>query len=125
MTNKNLSEWIEPDSLVLLESWAREGLTDEDIAEKIGITVRTFYRWQKYTVTNADGEITQPIKEALKKGKELPDAKVEQSLLNKALSGDVTAMIFWLKNRRPDKWRDKPEALSGEEREPVRIIFDV
>ena len=125
MTNKNLSEWIEPDSLVLLESWAREGLTDEDIAEKIGITVRTFYRWQKYTVTNADGKITQPIKEALKKGKELPDAKVEQSLLNKALSGDVTAMIFWLKNRRPDKWRDKPEALSGEEREPVRIIFDV
>lgn len=125
MTNKNLSEWIEPDSLVLLESWAREGLTDEDIAEKIGITVRTFYRWQKYTVTNADGEITQPIKEALKKGKELPDAKVEQSLLNKALSGDVTAMIFWLKNRRPDKWRDKPEALSDEQREPVRIIFDV
>ena len=125
MTNKNLSEWIEPDSLVLLESWAREGLTDEDIAEKIGITVRTFYRWQKYIVTDANGEITQPIKEALKKGKELPDAKVEQSLLNKALSGDVTAMIFWLKNRRPDKWRDKPEALSGEEREPVRIIFDV
>ena len=125
MTNKNLSEWITPDSLVLLESWAREGLTDEDIAEKIGITVRTFYRWQKYTVTNANGEITQPIKEALKKGKELPDAKVEQSLLNKALSGDVTAMKKKKKNRRPDKWRDKPEALSGEEREPVRIIFDV
>ena len=123
MTNK-LSEWLEPDSLLLLESWARDGATDEDIAEKIGITVRTLYRWQKYSVTNADGELTHPIKEALKKGKQLPDAKVEQSLLNKALGGDVTAMIFWLKNRRPDKWSDKPKQ-SYETAEPVRIIFDV
>lgn len=122
MTNK-LTEWLDPDSLLLLESYAREGLTDEEIAEKMGITVRTLYRWQKTDVADADGKITHPIKDALKKGKELPDAKVEQSLLNKALSGDVTAMIFWLKNRRPDKWRDKPEAVTMEQ--PVKIIFDV
>lgn len=124
MTNKNLSEWLEPDSLVLLESYARDGLTDEEIAEKVGITVRTLYRWQKHSVTNADGELTYPIKEALRKGKELPDRKVENALLNKALSGDVTAMIFWLKNRRPDRWSDKPKQ-SYETSEPVRIIFDV
>lgn len=122
MTNK-LSEWLEPDSLLLLESYAREGMTDEEIAEKVGITVRTLYRWQKLTVTNADGQLTHPIKDALKKGKQLPDAKVEQSLLNKALSGDVTAMIFWLKNRRPDRWSDKPKYETAEP--PVRIIFDV
>ena len=123
MTNK-LSEWLEPDSLLLLESWARDGATDEDIAEKIGITVRTLYRWQKYSVTAADGQLTYPIKEALRKGKEIPDRKVENALLNKALSGDVTAMIFWLKNRRPDRWSDKPKQ-SYETAEPVRIIFDV
>lgn len=124
MTNKKFEEWIEPDNLTLLECWAREGLNDEEIADKVGITVRTLYRWEKYSVTAADGELTHPIKDALKKGKELPDAKVEQSLFNKALSGDVTAMIFWLKNRRPDKWRDKPEATNVDV-EPVRIIFDV
>ena len=124
MTNKNLSEWITPDSLVLLESYAREGLTDEEIAEKLGITVRTLYRWEKYSVTDVDGKITHPIKEALKKGKELPDRKVENALLSKALNGDVTAMIFWLKNRRPDRWSDKPKQ-SYETAEPVRIIFDV
>ena len=30
-------------------------------------------------------------------------------MLNKALKGDTTAIIFWLKNRRPDKWRDRKE----------------
>lgn len=37
-------------------------------------------------------------------------------------AGDVTAMIFWLKNRRPDKWRDKPERV--ETGEGVRIVDD-
>ena len=44
----------------------------------------------------------------LKRGKEVVDYQVENALLNKALGGDTTAQIFWLKNRRPDKWRDKP-----------------
>lgn len=48
-----------------------------------------------------------PILQALKKGKEVVDFAVENSLLKKALAGDVTAMIFWLKNRRRDKWRDR------------------
>ena len=48
------------------------------------------------------------IRDALKKGKEVVDYQVENALLNKALNGDTTAQIFWLKNRKPDKWRDKP-----------------
>lgn len=83
-----------------MRGWARDGLTDEQIAGKMGISASTLYEWQrKYS----------EISEALKKGKEIVDYEVESALLRKALLGDVTAAIFWLKNRRRDKWRDKPQ----------------
>jgi hypothetical protein len=43
---------------------------------------------------------------ALKRGREASDARVEESLYRNALAGNTTAQIFWLKNRRPDRWRD-------------------
>lgn len=90
---------VEP-KLELIEGWARDGLTDEQIAEKLGISIRTYY---EYKVKHSQ------FSQALKKGKELVDYQVEKALLNKALKGDTTAIIFWLKNRRPDKWRDRKE----------------
>lgn len=92
--------WLTEEGLTLLEGWARDGLTDEQIARSCGITSSTLYDWK-----NRFPEIS----EALKKGKEVVDYQVENALLKKALTGDTTAQIFWLKNRRPDKWRDKPE----------------
>ena len=97
--------WLSPEGLTLLEGWARDGLTDEQIAERIGINPATLYDWKKKY---------PEISEALKKGKEVVDYEVENALLLKALCGDVTAQIFWLKNRRPDKWRDKPAEPSGD-----------
>lgn len=99
--------WLTADGLTLLEGWARDGLTDEQLAHNCGITAATLYDWK-----NRFPEIS----EALKKGKEVVDYEVENALLNKALSGDVTASIFWLKNRRPDKWRDKPPQDTGQEK---------
>ena len=49
------------------------------------------------------------VSEALRKGKEIVDYAVENALLRKALSGDTTAITFWLRNRKPDKWRDLKE----------------
>ena len=97
--------WLSEDGLTLLEGWARDGLTDEQIAHNVGITAKTLYEWKK---------THSAICEALKKGKEVVDYEVENALLNKALIGDTTALIFWLKNRRPDKWRDKPAETAQE-----------
>ena len=93
--------WLTSEGLTLLEGWARDGLTDEQLAQKIGINPATLYDWKNKF---------NKISEALKKGKEVVDYEVENALVKEALSGNVTAIIFWLKNRRPDKWRDKPEA---------------
>lgn len=99
MARGKFEYWLTEDGLLLLEGWARDGLTDEQIAKNIGITSKTLYEWK-----NRFCEIC----EALKKGKEVVDYEVENALLKRALDGDTTAQIFWLKNRRPNKWRDKP-----------------
>ena len=101
MAKGKKDEWLTTDGLLLIEGWARSGLTDEQIAENMGITARTLYRWK-----NTENLICQ----ALKKNKEIADFKVENALYESALGGNVTAMIFWLKNRKPDKWRDKVSA---------------
>lgn len=103
-----ITDWLEPNKLTLLRGWARDGLTDVQIAQKIGISEKTLYNWKKYAVTK-DGRQICPIAQALKDGKEVVDMAVENALLKSAIEGNTTAMIFWLKNRRPDKWRDRQQ----------------
>lgn len=98
MAKGKYEKWLKEENLLLLEGWARDGLTDEQIAKNMGISVKTLYRWQ---------EQYSQICQSLKKGKEVVDYQVENALLSSALEGNTTAQIFWLKNRRPDKWRDK------------------
>lgn len=141
MAKGKYQEWLEPEGLLLLEGWARDGLTDEQLAEKIGVSTSTLYDWKaKYS----------EISEALKKGKEVVDIQVENALLKRALGyeyteerievsekdgrkviqtvktviPDTTAQIFWLKNRRPDRWRDKPIEKTSEDME-VKVVIDV
>ena len=70
--------WRTADGLILLEGWARDGLTDEQIAEKMRIGMTTYYRWQTDY---------REIREALKKGKEVVDYEVENALLEECTSG--------------------------------------
>lgn len=95
------SKWEQvKDKLILIEGWARDGLTNKEIAIKLGIGETTFYK-----IINEHSEVS----EVLKKGKEVVDYQVENALLQNALNGNTTAQIFWLKNRKPDKWREKAE----------------
>jgi phage terminase len=115
--------------LIEIEAWKRDGLTDEQIFKNLGISKDTFYKYKdKYT----------DFSDALKKGKEVADIEVENALFKRAIGykykevikevkeidgkkstyvkevikeipGDVGAQIFWLKNRKSSKWRDKQD----------------
>lgn len=120
MATGKYQEWITEEGLLLLEGWARDGLTDEQIAHNMGIVVRTLYTWKK---------THEQILQALKKGKEVVDRMVENAFLKNAMGfeyeeqsvtnkGEIvtvrkyqppntTAQIFWMKNRMSDKYRDK------------------
>lgn len=90
-------KWLEPENLLLLQGWKRDGLTDEQIAKKIGISPRTLERWK-----NNHSQICQ----VLKMGKEQANFIIENELFKKAKNGNVTAMIFYLKNNWRDKYND-------------------
>lgn len=95
-----IEEWLEKDKLILLEGWARDGLTKQQIAHNIGIGRTTLYEWEQKEPNIAD---------TLKRGREVVDYEVENALLKSALEGNTTAQIFWLKNRKTKQWRDKVE----------------
>lgn len=99
MAKGKYETWLTPEHLTLLQGWTRDGLTDEQLAARMGIASATLYEWKKKY---------PEISDALKRGKEVVDYEVENALLRSALEGSTTAQIFWLKNRRRDKWRDKP-----------------
>ena len=148
MARSKYEEWLTADGLTRITGWARDGLTDEQIAHNIGINVKTLYDWKtKY----------DPIGKALKSTKELVDMLVENALLKRALgyeydeitkeltkiedgslamretkrvrkqvAPDTTAQIFWLKNRKPDDWRDKPEPTQDQALQvAVEILGDI
>ena len=111
-----INDWLQPDKLILLEGWSRNGLTNEQIANNIGINVKTLYDWK-----NKESDICN----ALKKGKEVVDIEVENALLKSALEGNVTAQIFWLKNRRKEQWREKVEIEKGGAIQKISIVNDL
>ena len=111
------SKWEEvKNKLTLVEGWARDGLTNEQIAENLNIGKTTFYKLLK--------EYPE-LSEHLKKGKEVVDYEVENALLKNALSGNITAQIFWLKNRKPKQWKDKVEVEDESNKETLDKLDEV
>ena len=109
-------EWLTEEGLILIQGWARDGLVDEQIAHNMGISTTTLYDWK-----NKFPELA----EAIKKGKEVVDYQVENALFKNAMRGDTVAQIFWLKNRKPDVWRDRVENKVELNGKVVNIVDDV
>ena len=148
MAKGKFQKWLTPEGLIKIRGWARDGLTDEEIARKIGVNRATLYDWQrKYP----------DISDAIKSNKEVADREVEQALFRKAtgyqakevtrerrfnpvthayelvvtketekhVAPDTAAQIFWLKNRKPDMWRDKREVETGAPATAFEQVSDV
>jgi hypothetical protein len=116
--------WLTEDGLLKIQGWARDGLTDKQISHNMGVAWSTLKIWKTRFPALTD---------ALRKGKEVVDREVENALYKRALgywvtetktttlpdgavkveeirkhvAPDTTAQIFWLKNRKPDQWREK------------------
>lgn len=132
-------EWLTKEGLLRLQGWARDGLSDEQIAANMDINISTLYDWK-----NKHAEIS----EALKEGKDAVDRQVENALLKSALGykydevteerrddmlvvtkvvhkevqPNTTAQIFWLKNRKRLEWRDRVEnAITGADGGAVKV----
>lgn len=141
------TEWVDDDdNLMLIECWARDGYTNADIAERIGVTEGTFSNWQK--------KFPQ-LKEALRNGRELVDYKVENALLKSALgyktteskvtlimrdgvvveereettereiAPNTTAAQVWLYNRLPKKWKKNRDNVLDLDEEDTSIQITV
>lgn len=106
------------------------GSTDKDLADFFGVSEQTLNSWKKKF---------PEFFESLKKGKDIADSNVASKLYNRAIGydfeethtvrknglvvgekhikkhqpADTTAAIFWLKNRQPEKWRDRKELQIG------------
>lgn len=105
MAKPRYKKWLNPENLTLIEGWKRNGLTDDQIAHNMGIAPRTLAYWKRDHMQ---------ILQALKVGREQANFIVERELFSKAVKGNTTAMIFWLKNNWRDKYNDSE--LSPEER---------
>jgi transposase-like protein len=143
MARGKYHDWLTSEGLLKLEAWARDGLTDEQLSKNIGIRTSTLYEWKKkyseisealkrgkevvdVQVENAllkralGYEFTETTKENVidydQKTGEVTGSHMEVTKqVTKEVQPDVTAQIFWLKNRKPDMWRDRKDiGLSGE-----------
>lgn len=127
-----IDPWLEKDGRLLIEGWARDGLSNKQIAKNMGVSLNVFNKWKK------ENEVFAGF---LKKSKDVADREVENSLfkrangfeytetteervfnpltnrfemvvtkkVHKVVLPDTTAQIFWLKNRKQDVWRDRRE----------------
>lgn len=132
--------WLTNEGLFKLEIWAKNGLIDKQIAKNMGIGFRTLYEWKKkypqisqslkrgkevvdILVENAllkralGYTFTEVIRERVidydpKSGTPIGSHLEVIKEVVKEVQPDTTALIFWLKNRKPDVWRDKQKVIA-------------
>lgn len=147
MARGKYAEWLKPEKLAQLEMWARQGLTCEDIAKNIGVARTTLELWKSTypDISNAikKGNVCadRVVENALYKracGYDVVEsemrrqkdpetgeyAMVEVARKIRHVPPDTTAQIYWLKNRMPGEWRDKPQDQAAHDND-VHVTFDI
>ena len=133
MAKGKFEYWLTDEGLKLIEGWARAGLNNEQLSHNMGISPRTLDEWKNRfppimrTIKNSKEIADLEVENALYKSAQGYDTYEEtwerqfntktkefEMVLTKRTKKHIlpsnTAQIFWLKNRRPDIWRDKVEA---------------
>lgn len=138
--NAKYEPWLTDDGLLRVEGWARDGLIDAQIAHNMGIAYSTFKLWlnqfpallaalkrgkapvdievENALLKRAKGySYTETIEEITTYGEKGEDGnyKIKERHIRKVtkeVPGDVTAQIYWLNNRRPDRWKNRKAAES-------------
>ena len=145
MAGGKYQEWLTEEGLLKVSAWARNGLSNEQIAENIGVSRKTFQEWLKKF---------PELKDAVKNSKEVADIHVENALFKKCLGytvkvtkhikvrkveysdegkrigeteelvpvfdevhipADTNAQKFWLQHRKAEDWGKAVEELGREE----------
>lgn len=124
MSAHRWDQWLTDDGLLRIQGWARDGLIDKQIARNMGVSWTTLKTWKnrfpelaeamRKSKDAADREVENALyKRALgywvteTKTVTLPDGDMRVEEIHKHVAPDTTAQIFWLKNRKPDQWREK------------------
>lgn len=150
MAKGKYTQWLTEEGIALVKGWARDGLTEEEIAKNMHISRSTLNEWKKKY---------DKIAEAIRNGKDVADRIVENALFKKATGGIITikkpvkvkdvsyesgkrveterieyadeevytppdtlAQMYWLNNRKPQTWRQKPKEEI--ESSGITIVFD-
>lgn len=132
MAKPKYEEWLTDDGLLRISGWARDGLTYQQIADNMRINVTTLRDWRKAypsidsalkeSADIADRHVENALYkralgfrycEDIYERRMNEETEVEELMLvrrvEKQALPDVTAQIYWLKNRKPKDWRDKRE----------------
>ncbi len=133
MAKGKYHEWLKPEGLTRIQGWAMDGLTIEEIAAQIRINPDTLYTWMNRFPEISDAiknnkDVADRLVEQALFNKALGRCKVTETVKERRLNvktgeyelvvvketikgvpPDVAAQVFWLKNRKPNTWRDKRE----------------
>ena len=134
---------IEP-RLFEIAGWARDGHTEKDICEALGISTETFRKYKRekvvlfealkvnkaiadLTVKNslykrANGFSYDEITTEVRKDKEGVKTSSVQKKVMKTVLPDTVAAMFWLKNRDGKNWKEKhDEKDSTIKPQPIKV----
>ena len=135
MAKGKYEQWLTEDGLTTLKSWARLGLIDEDLAKNMEISTKTLYEWKNkyskirealtYAKAKADAIVENALykraigysyDEVTQERRKTADGKGYEMVVTKVITKfvvpDTTAQIYWLKNRKPDMWRDNTSNIT-------------